>query len=68
MNLILLIFLIIGLVCVTSSWIRSGIKCPPPKIIYKYIETSILDQQFNESNKPSVIYNDIFKNVSITPS
>lgn len=57
----ILILFIIGLVLVTISWVKADLKCPPPKIIYKYIPKHTLDVQFsNTDNNPSEIYQDLF--------
>lgn len=61
MNKYILILFIIGIVLVIVSWIRADLKCPPPKIIYRYIPKNILDVQFSDTdNNPSQIHADIF--------
>lgn len=61
MQLFIILFFIIGLVLVLISWLRADLKCPPPKIIYKYISKNILDTQFSDTdNKPSEIHSDMF--------
>lgn len=60
MNPILLLILIIGITLVSTSFIRSQSRCPPPKIIYKYVPRNTLDVQFGEDNSPSEIYKDMF--------
>lgn len=60
MNPILLLILIVGIALVLSAFVKSKTKCPPPKIIYKYIPRNTLDVQFGEDNKPSDIYKDLF--------
>ena len=60
MNLIIFILLIIGITSVIVSWLKAELKCPPPKIIYRYIAKNPLDIQFGSENLPSQVYNDLF--------
>lgn len=60
MELIVLIFLIIGITSVSLSWAKSNSKCPPPKVVYRYIPEIPLDTQFGDNNQPSVVYKEIF--------
>ena len=60
MNPILLLILIIGIALVSTAFVKSQSKCPPPKIIYKYVPRNTLDVQFGEDNSPSEIYKDMF--------
>lgn len=60
MDFIVLLLLIIGVAFVTISWARADLKCPPPKIIYRYIPKHTLDIQFGTENTPSEIYKDMF--------
>jgi len=64
MNLIVVVLLTLGLTCLTVSWLRSQLKCPPPRIEYRYIKQTDLEAQFQ--NLPSEVYNDIFTG-SATP-
>jgi hypothetical protein len=65
MNNFILILFTIGLVLVIISWIRADLKCPVPKIIYRYVPKHTLDVQFsNTDNNPSQIYSDIFNKSS----
>jgi hypothetical protein len=61
MDLIVLILLTLGIVSVTVSWLKADLKCPPPKIIYRFVPKHTLDVQFSENeNSPSIIYKDMF--------
>lgn len=60
MDIVILLLLITGMVSIIVSWIKSDLKCPPPKIIYRYIPKHTLDVQFGDSNVPSEIYKDMF--------
>jgi hypothetical protein len=53
---------VIGLILVLSSWLRADMKCPPPKIIYRYVPMNPLDLQFSEINKASDIFNGMSDN------
>ena len=60
MDIIIVLLLVVGLTLVAVSWVKADLKCPPPKIEYKYITPNTLDTQFSEDNKPSKIYADMF--------
>jgi len=60
MDIVILLLLITGMVSIIVSWLKSDLKCPPPKIIYKYIPKHTLDVQFGDENVPSEIYKDMF--------
>jgi hypothetical protein len=60
MNPVLLVILIIGIALVSSAFIKSRSRCPPPKIIYRFIPRNTLDVQFGEDNSPTEIYKDLF--------
>jgi hypothetical protein len=62
MNPILLLLLIIGITFVATAFVKARVRCPPPKIIYRYIPKNTLDVQFGEDNNPSDIYKDMFLN------
>jgi hypothetical protein len=60
MNLITAIILIVGILLVIISWLRSELQCPPPKIVYRYIPKHTLDVQFGDENNASVVFDDMF--------
>lgn len=60
MNIIIMMLLVVGLVMVGVSWLKSDLNCPPPKVIYRYVPKHMLDVQFGEENSPSQIYKDMF--------
>lgn len=62
MNPILLLLLIIGIASVATAFVKAQARCPPPKIIYRYVPKNTLDVQFGEDNNPSDIYKDMFLN------
>lgn len=53
---------ITGFTLVLASWLRADFKCPPPKIVYRYIPMNPLDIQFSDINKPSDLYNGMTDN------
>lgn len=59
-----LILFIIGLISIIYSWIKTDIKCPQPKIIYRYVPKHTLDVQFGKENYPSDIYLNMFNESS----
>jgi len=59
-NLFVFLLLLVGLVSIIVSWLRSDLQCPPPKIIYRIVPKHTLDVQFGEDNIPSEIYKDLF--------
>ena len=65
MNTLVILLLIIGITCVTISWFRHDLKCPPPQIIYKYVSANTIDTQFSKENLPSNLYSDMFNNDNI---
>ena len=56
MDILIILLLIVGIVFISISWAKSEVKCPPPKIIYRYIPKNTLDVQFGDDNNPSEIY------------
>lgn len=60
MDIIILLLIVIGIVFVSISWAKSEVRCPPPKIIYRYIPKHTLDVQFGNENVPSEIFKDMF--------
>lgn len=60
MDIIVLLLLVIGIIFVSISWLKSELKCPPPKIVYRYVPKHTLDVQFGNENYPSEIYKDLF--------
>ena len=55
-----IILVLIGLISIIYSWIKSDMRCPPPTIIYKLVPKHALDVQFGDENYPSDIYLDMF--------
>lgn len=64
-NILVLLILIIGLISIAISFFKRDLKCPPPRIIYKYIPANIIDTQFSKENLPSNLYTDMFNNDNI---
>jgi hypothetical protein len=60
MDIIVLLLLVIGIAFVAVSWARADLRCPPPKIVYRYIPKHTLDVQFGTENNPSEIFKDMF--------
>lgn len=60
MDIVILLLLIIGVAFVAVSWARADLKCPPPKIVYRYVPKHTLDVQFGTENSPAEIFKDMF--------
>lgn len=65
MNFLLVFCLVMGLTLIGISWMRSELKCPPPKVVYRFVPKHILDTQFSIENRPSVVYKDMFEKASV---
>lgn len=64
-NTFFMLLLVIGIVLVAVSWVKADLKCPPPKIVYRYVPKHTLDIQFSEvDNKPSILYQNMFTSSS----
>ncbi len=60
-HVLFIILLVVGTTLVASAWVKSSLNCPPPKIIYRFVPKHPIDIAFNdESNKPSVLYKNMF--------
>lgn len=62
-NYLIVIFTIILVICVIILVFSKDVYCEP-KIMYKVVTEPILDMQYDEKNKPSLIYNDMFNESS----
>jgi hypothetical protein len=60
MDIVIMILFVVGLTLVSVSWLRDDLKCPAPKVIYKYVPKHTLDVQFGDENNPSAIFKDMF--------
>jgi hypothetical protein len=65
MDFILIFCLVIGFTLIGISWLQSELRCPPPKIIYRFVPKHTLDTQFSLENRPSMIYKDMFEKASV---
>lgn len=45
MKSIILLLAIIGIIFITSGYIKSNLQCPPPKIEYRYVSKTFEDEQ-----------------------
>lgn len=63
--MLVLLMLMIGIIFISISWFKNELKCPPPKVIYKYIPANVIDTQFSKENLPSNIYGDMFNNDNV---
>ena len=61
-NYIIILLFVTGVVFVSISWLKKDLSCPPPHIIYRYVQANILDTQFSSENLPSNVYNYMFNN------
>jgi len=57
--------LVAGLTLIGISWLKSELKCPPPKIVYRLVPKHTLDTQFSIENRPSLVYKDMFEDASV---
>lgn len=60
MDIVILLLLIVGVAFVSVSWARADLRCPPPKIVYRYVPKHTLDVQFGTENSPAEIFKDMF--------
>lgn len=60
MDFFVVLLLVVGVVLVTVSVLKSELKCPPPKVIYRLVPKHTLDVQFGDDNLPSEIHKDMF--------
>ena len=60
MRSIALLLLLLGIVAITIGYTKIKIKCPPPRIEYRYIPRSLLDEQLDSQTLKNV--SDIFDN------
>jgi hypothetical protein len=58
MDFVVIILLTIGLTLIIISQFKC--YCPPPKTVYQVVPKHPLDVQFDDRNKPSEIFNDMF--------
>jgi hypothetical protein len=50
MKSIALLLLLIGIVLITIGYTKMKIKCPPPRIEYRFVPQTFLDQQLDSAN------------------
>lgn len=62
-KILLMIFFFIGLIFVIVELVREKQKCPPQKVVYKYIPRTFEEEQ----NEP-VYVSDIFKSMFTQPT
>lgn len=60
MDIVILLFILFGVVSISLGLAKTQLKCPQPKVIYRFIPKHTLDVQFGTENNPSDIYNDMF--------
>ena len=65
MDILVLLMLMIGIIFISISWFKNELHCPPPKVIYKYIPSNVIDMQFSKENLPTNIYGDMFNNDNV---
>jgi hypothetical protein len=65
MKSIILILALVGIIFISSGYIKSNLQCPPQKIEYRYISRTFQDEQDNPEPLLSIkgIYN-MFENDS----
>jgi len=59
MKSLILIFLIVGLIMITKSYMDNYNKCPLPKIEYRYVPRNFYEEQITENNLKNT-YSDMF--------
>ena len=58
MRSIALLLLLLGIVLITIGYTKMKIKCPPPRIEYRFVPQTFIDEQLNSTNVSSNL-NDI---------
>lgn len=63
MKSLALLLLLIGIVAITIGYTKHYRQCPPPKIEYRYVQRSLLDEQYDSSNVVNQMWADMQPNV-----
>lgn len=61
MDIVVILLLTMGFTMILLSWFRQSLRCPNPKVVYKFIPKHTLDVQFGNENNPSKIFSDMFE-------
>jgi hypothetical protein len=57
---LVIILLVLGILFITADAVRTSLKCPTEKVIYKFVPRTFEDEQ-NDPIPPSVIFKDLFE-------
>lgn len=63
MRLFIILCFVFGLLLITVEIVKMTFKCPPAKVVYRYIPRTFEEEQ-NEPVYPSEIFKKMFKNPS----
>ena len=64
---IAVVFLFIGVVFITIGYTKMTVKCPPPRIEYRFIPQNVYEEQIY-NNKASTLFQGMFENESVKTS
>lgn len=59
MNSLVLLLFLLGIIFITIGYTKSSVKCPPPKIQYRFIPRSFYEEQLAPDNITST-FQDMF--------
>ena len=62
MRALILILFFLATIFITLGYMNSQMKCPPPKIQYRFIPQNIYDTQFEEQHISNIFTNLFTKN------
>ena len=63
MKSIIMLLFMIGLIMVVAGFYKKNLKCPPPKVIYKYVPRTFKEEQENPAQATD-IFSKMFKEPS----
>lgn len=61
MDIVITILLILGFTMISVSWLKTELRCPPPRIVYRYVPKHTLDVQFGAENSATEVFKDMFE-------
>lgn len=59
-DILIIGLLFAGFASIFVSWFRGNLKCPAPKVVYRYIPKHTLDVQFGEENLAGTVFKQMF--------
>ena len=64
-SLVIILLFVVGILSVSVAFFKQDLKCPAPKVVYRYVPANTIDVQFSKENLPSNLYGDMFNNDNI---